>query len=253
MECTVYGVISKPVVVLVGGWDPLIPDYHSLIKTANKYCASANYDLLLVMLDPLPSNFLFNRVSPIYDCVNIRIKLMQHICSGAVCKVTMNKTITDAGVQYFLPTLHKKFNIAELWLKARQTLGSGPENSIRDIQRLCQKLSIKFKTMPFDNLLYTKAETVVSHLRNGQIVQASTLVKRMPLWERNGNEQIAVGWQTGRYEYCAVNLSRECEVLFENKYGALDIFHNIHGHAVFKWPDNNIDLIAISETNTFTK
>ncbi len=247
MECRLYGELTKPAVMLVGTWDPLIPNYFSLIEKANEYCEASGYELLLIMLDPMPADFLNNKQSPIYDCTSARVKLLNQQFTGAVCTVAMGPEDTAAGVHGFLPKISSQFGLAELWLRRGQTLGSGPQNSVRDINDLCRDLNIVFKILDTDATLAGTANIVRFNLQNGHVSLASELVGHSPLWERQLQANIPIGWKAGYYQYFPARYSAGNDVEVGKAGGVLEVFHNEDGHAVFNWPDNNIELITISE------
>jgi hypothetical protein len=108
-------------------------------------------------------------------------------------------------------------------------------------------MGIGLRTYLPEHSLFQAGRRVKACLADGMIAEASALVGHLPLWERSGGSEIATGWKTGKYEYCAATLTPECRIEFRDRHGSLEVYHNSEGHAVFSWPDEEADLIAISE------
>jgi FAD synthase len=248
MECTVYGKVEKPVVVLVGSWDPLLDEHFKLIDIANKHAIDSGYELLIVLIDPVPSNLLLNRVLPVFDCPTVRINFMLRKITGAVCMISMKRADVDFGVQEFFSELQSlNFEVAELWLHPGQSLGRCTEGSRTKIEQVCHDHNVRITDIQPNNALRELTGDVRNYLQNGSVEKAIKLMQHPPLWQKPQDKNyIAIGWQPGRYEFCSAAILPDSSIQLDGERSTLEFFLNEHEHTIFEWPRTDYELIAIT-------
>ncbi len=247
MKAYIYGTITKPVVMVVGTWDPLVSDYNILIDHMNNYCQNKNLELLIVTLDPSPHNLLRRTVFPTYGSSDIRIKLLKRKSCGGVAKFSMEENELGDGVEDFMNVfLKQNIQVAELWLYHGQTMGRGGKSNITAVRRSCMKMGIEVNKIPEELNFKDLASNAKKYLTEGDVHEAAKIVGDWPLWKRQENSAVPIGWKSGVYEYYSATLSADHKVHLQTQRGTLGVYTNDKGINVFDWPDKTLEGISIT-------
>lgn len=245
MEAKIYGSLTRPALIIIGTWDPFLSDFFTLLDQVNEYCKSNNLETLLVLLEPDPAHLIHNKVLPIYDCWETRIRFLRAKCIGAVCKFSIKELELRDGVEEIMATFFKQqIKVAELWLYEGQALGRGGKSTGPALTKSCTALGIAVKIMSRE--LKVIANNAKMLLAESCIEEASSIVGHPPLWQTDNTTKIhiPIGWQTGLYEYRPATLSECLEVQFCGSANSLEVYPKIN-KSVFNWPDAQNKMIAI--------
>lgn len=244
MTPVIYGEINKKVVVLVGNWEPLLPTYYSIVQEANIYCIDNNLELLLVIVAPHSSVVGNGKFVPRFHCTEASIHLLNRKFCGAVCKLLIDEGDSDLSVIETLFVTGHLFDIVELWIIDEPILNNEVNDSFSIISQACDEENIRLNILSVSEDANKLTSLVRKHLSEGNIQMAAEIMGQAPIWTKQTDTLIPVGWKPGNYKYYPLLLVAD-KFTLNGRYGELKIFLDPEGRSVFKWPDDNRELIAI--------
>ena len=200
MLVQVQGRVTQPVVAVVGVWDPFLVDHQDLFA---QLCAHARQHALsasVVVIDPDPVALLHGAAQvPVYDDLATRIALMRDCQLDAILRLRFAKQDLMAGAADFFAALQGTVQMQELWLGARQTLGSGASGSFQAIQECAAEHHTAIQRLP-DVSLKAAVRTIRALLASGRVAEAAALVGRPPVRTRPRGNTLRFAWRAGAYQ-----------------------------------------------------
>jgi len=197
---TSYGRVTQPVVAVVGLWDPLLADHRDLFQ---QLCAHARERALaasVVVIDPDPVKLLHGAAQvPVYDDLATRLELLRACRLDAILRLRFAKKDLVAGAAEFFTALQGPVQLQELWLGARQTLGSGASGSFQTILDCAAQHHTQITRLP-DVALKAAGRTIRGLLLSGRVAEARALVGRPPGRRRPRGARLRFAWPAGTYQ-----------------------------------------------------
>src|SRR5262245_28353064 len=99
----IFGELPKIGSVIVGAWDPLLPEVESRIRVLARKCQREGHARLVpVLLDPSPASLLNPNWHPRFECVEIRVAKMLEAGVTGVIRLSLSKHDLEQGIGFFL-------------------------------------------------------------------------------------------------------------------------------------------------------
>jgi FAD synthetase len=240
MKATLRGHVAGAAAALVGVWDPLLPGHLDLLDQLGESAFRQGLTPLVVFLDPDPGVLRFGPGRwPSYFDLPTRIQLVEQLgCTVAVA--TFSGRGLQSSAAEFLRALRARVRIEELWLGARQPLGSGDSGSPETVARLANRYGMRVVRLP-ENDHHATAATVRRLLSVGQVQSAAQKIGRPPTFARPSSGRLELSWPSGTYRALALkglgmaNGAREVDLVLTAQPD---------GRAGTDWPDSAATHIA---------
>jgi hypothetical protein len=199
MRAVLHGTVRRPAAIVVGTWDPLLPDHRELFARLSRAAHRRSLDFVAIMLDPAPALLRWGATSwALYDGTSIRQHLIRRSGSDAVVRIRFSNRDLDATAAQFLAFVGSYLTLAELYLGAGQVLGNGPEGMEDAIARSAAEHGMLLRRLPPTGLTPTIGR-VRALLALGRLRGASELVGRPPTWARPPAGVLRLAWRPGIY------------------------------------------------------
>lgn len=197
MKVSLHGSVTKPAVIAVGTWDPILPIHGRLFDELTCYARSNSLSSVIVVIDPPPTHFIGNdSARPVYTDVHARIKIIQGFGIDGVLRIHFRRADLSAGASELLDTMLPLVSVRELWLGMGQSLGRGIRGSVTTITALAAQHGICLRVMPAIQL---STRRVYQLLTSGRIVEAALVVGRPAIRSRPRRGSMRMAWGPGRY------------------------------------------------------
>lgn len=199
MKATVQGQITKPAIVVVGAWDPMVATHHELFEQIGCQARRNGLSSLVVVIDPDPALVMRGRAKwPVYDDLHTRIHYIRSAGVDAVLHLHFSKHGLEAGAAEFFAVLQEHAVARELWLGAHQSLGRGPAGSGNAIIELAEERGIAVQRLPIVRYTPSPYETRQALLA-GKIADVAKEMGRPPIRRRPDSGTLRLAWAPGRY------------------------------------------------------
>jgi FAD synthase len=199
MRAVLHGEVRRPAAIVVGTWDPLLPDHLELFAQLSRAAHRRSLDFVAVMLDPAPPLLRWGATSwAVYDGPSTRQHLIRQSGSDAVVRIRFAKRDLDATTAQFLALVGSQLEFTELYLGAGQVLGNGPDGTEGAIACYLAKRGMLLRRLPPTGLTPTISQ-VRALLAVGRVRSASALVGRPPTWARPPAGVLRLAWRPGTY------------------------------------------------------
>lgn len=241
MEAQLFGHIEKPAVVLVGSWDPLLPEFRGLIQELISHGRQHNQASLAILLDPPPQGFLKGIANwPIYMGPRARIHFLQAEGLDGVLHIDFQKEDLHSGVADLLDLVRAHVPVAEVWMRYAQKFGRGPRGSPYALAIYAKKHQLTWKSVP--NLgVKPLAYEVQQHLKRGCVAEAAAVVGLPSIWGRPRSGTLRFAWSSGTYQ--AVPLQHPDAPLDADPI-SVDLDVDAEGLSCLSWPAPHIEYLA---------
>jgi FAD synthase len=237
MRAELIGRVNGPSVVVVGSWDPFVPEHQELIEQLASDAREKGLASVVVLLDPNPPVFVWGRHDwPVYDELQTRIQLVFGCGVDGLLLVHMMKADTDAGAEEFLAILHSHLTLAELRLGIYQTLGIGPRGATAAINELAEQQHLRIIRMLPRRL---PTEDVRKLLAVGLLKDAIRIVGRPPVRRRPNSRLLRLAWAPGVYR--AVSLESPT---MPTRVFTVELVNRAKHLPALEWPDRGIRYLA---------
>jgi FAD synthase len=246
MKAKLYGNIDKPVVAVIGSWDPLLTPHQQLFDQLSRYASTALNQSLVILIDPPPALFLNDSSNwQIYDDVKTRIALQGFYGVNGTLLINFERDDIDKSAATFLGYVQEYVQLSELWIGARQSLGPGPEGAFQAIERWTQNQGISMKLLTkvsfANSSLAGLCREVRQLLKIGRLAEAAKIVGRPPIWIRPESGKVTLSWHSGDY------IAMPIDELGRLSYGSpicINLVAEDRGCSSFEWPDFKVKCLA---------
>jgi FAD synthase len=233
VRAALHGTVRRPATIIVGTWDPLLPDHLELFARLSGAAHQNSRDFVVVMLDPAPPLLRWGLASwAVYDGASIRQHLIRQAGSDAVLRIRFAKRDLDATAAQFLTFVGSHLTFTELSLGDGQILGNGPEGAEPAIARYMAERGMLLRHLPPTSLTPTISQ-VRALLSIGRVRRAREIVGRPPTWTRPPAGALRLAWRPGTYH--AVPLSQPTGVPHTDPI-AIELTPQARGLPRMCWP-----------------
>lgn len=201
MKSSLHGSVDRPVIAVIGVWDPLLPAHERLFEALRASARKQSLATLAIAIDPDPVRFLWGPSSrPVYSDASTRIQQILHRGLDAVLRVGFVRRDLDATAAELFRVVDPHARIAELWLGARQSLGRCQGGNAEAILAAANSRGIQVIRLPKERL---ESSRVRDLLQSGQLVEAAGIVGRPPILSRPASGKLRLCWCPGSYKALA--------------------------------------------------
>jgi len=244
MQSELYGSTTRPVIAIVGTWDPLLPKHLRLFAQLKKYADRVSRQALVIMLDPAPPSLMWGRIAewPVYDAPDMRLALIRSCGIDAIQIVRFIERDLDAPLSDFFRVICRRSKLEELVLGDRQLFGRGSESTPAALQRIAKRRNFHLLRLPPENSPPISQEAR-DCIRNGKLRVAIRLVGRPPVWRRPVRGQLRLPWPAGPYDCSPLSdpLGNPGRRLFR-----VEMSSQKNGFAKMSWPDKTVRWLAFT-------
>ena len=241
MKLRSIGTTHQPSVAILGVFDPILPAHLDLFAEVRDYARLQGFQALVMLIDPNPGSLMFGRVDwPVFHDRDTRIRLIQESGIDGVLLLRFFRQDLFAIAADFFEAIDPVTNVVELWLGARQSIGSGPESSPTIVQQMALARGITIKRLPAVELTKMSRE-VRRSLWTGTVRDAFAVSGQFPQRLRPRTGTLRLAWQPGRY--LAVASSSAGEPV-DGQTLELDLVEDGRRISRMQWPDERIDRLA---------
>jgi hypothetical protein len=199
VRAMLYGEVRRPAAIVVGTWDPLLPDHLELFARLSHAAHRESLDFVAVMLDPAPPLLRWGAASwAVYDGASTRQHLIRESGSNAVLRIRFSKRDLDATAAQFLTFVGSQLKFTELYLGDGQILGNGSDGTESAIAHYVAEHGLRLRRLLPAGLTPTIGR-VRAFLALGRLRSASALVGRPPTWARPPAGVLRLAWRPGTY------------------------------------------------------
>lgn len=250
MDAQLYGTITKSAVVMVGSWDPVLPEHIALIDRMVNYGRQKSLATLIVMLDPAPSSFVLQRTRPdanwvTYNDADVNMHLFRRRGIDAILKVDFKEDYLDLGVKETFDTILPWAEVAEFWFGAQQRFGNGENGSQGTLVRYARQQQIRLRRLA--NLkLGERSYLVRNYLQAGQLRQAFELARIPPVRSQPESGEMKLPWQAGRYWAVPLDELPKHMIMSPRELVSVELQANSHGHSTMVWPNSDMNYLAFA-------
>lgn len=239
MKATIYGNIDKPVMAIVGVWDPFLPAHQELFARLISEAAARDHASVAILLDPAPQMLMYGPSAwPVYDNLHSRIRQMMGLGLDGLLHLDFAREDLKAGASDFFETVTAQVNLAELWLGQHQRLGSGDLGSVETVNRVAELFEVRLERLPEADL-GALSRDIRTLLGAGSLREAQNVVGRPPVMARPEALELECAWKPGLYQAKALTgRGMAGETLY------LELVQDQERRRFFKWPDQGIEFLA---------
>jgi FAD synthase len=199
VRAVLHGEIRRSAAIVVGTWDPLLPDHLELFAQLSHAAHRQSLDFVVIMLDPAPPLLRWGFASwAVYDGAITRHHLIRQAGSDAVLRIRFAKRDLDATAAQFLTFVGSHLTFTELYLGDGQVLGNGSAGMEDAIARYVGEHGMCLRRLPPTSLAPTISQ-VRALLAVGRVKRALELVGRPPTWARPPAGVLRLAWHPGTY------------------------------------------------------
>ena len=241
MKPKLFGQITRPVMAVVGAWDPFLPAHQTLFAELAHSAHGTGLGTLGILIDPHPGKLIAGAGEwPIYDDIKIHIPQMLAQGLDGILLLRFFKSDLNATAQDFFDRVRPQVDLQELWLGATQNLGSGVGGGPQAIAELCAQTGVRLRRLP-EMGLKNVGRDVRRLLRQGQLAEAIRIVDRPPLCRRPRTGRVQRAWAPGCYH--AVPLRHPTAPLTVAPI-EIQLQPTAQGGSSFAWPDRAMPYLA---------
>lgn len=241
MDSTLIGQIGRPVVTVVGVWEPFLSEHQRLLKELADYANMSGLASLAVMLDPAPSSLVLGP-TPWPECndTQTRLCLLAHCGLDSVLLVHFTEADLACDAADLFRLLSSQAQVSELWLGHGQSFGRGPNGSPAAIAQLAADNHVRMRDLlPTDAAV--QGRKIRRHLAAGRLMDVAQMIGRPPIRSRPGSGIGRVAWLPGRYQ--AIPLADPAEPAGGPSLN-LELCDEGNGYVRFDWPHDDIAYLA---------
>jgi hypothetical protein len=247
MALTLNEQIASPAVAILGTWDPFLEVHERLLRGLCSYAREQRLASVGIMLDPPPPVFVHGAAKwPVYSDAATRVKLLRESGLDAVAHIAFSAADLERTAADFFDLVCARVPIAEFWLRAQQTIGSGPAGNALAILVQCKRRTIRLRRLPPSDA-GAESALVRQHLLTGELREAARIVGRPPTVTRPCAGAVRLAWPGGRYQALA---SREPNGRSGPGGGRASMPIEVtlvareNGLSTLAWPDPAIEALA---------
>jgi FAD synthase len=240
MLAELFGHVQRPVVAMVGVFDPFLDGHENIIRQLCQHASSRRESSLVVILTPRPTALdQGSKAWPMFHDDGYRITAALRCGVEAVLRVRLSKPDLTAGVAELLNTINAYVKLSELWLGHNQSLGRGENGSASRIDTLSVERGFAVRRLPRQQS--SESSVALQCLRVGAIAQAVCKTKRYPIVSQSGSGLWDLGWPPGIYQ--AVPTSIYGELQAKPVY-SINLSVDANRLCSFRWPNFAVSALA---------
>ncbi len=250
MNATLYGEVHNPVVVIAGGWDPILVPHLELVDRLVDYAREQNRASMIVMFDPSPSLFILKAANPqakwiTYNEADVTMQLFFARGVDAILRVHFIKDYLDLGVAEFLTTITAHAQIAELWFGARQSFGRGEIGSQGTLISMARRQGIRLRKLAEVDT-QKMGYTVRSFLQEGCPARTVEYTNTLPIRTKPLSGKLSLPWMPGLYRAIPLKvLVDPFHLIEQGEYETIDLIFRKKGTgSEVDWPNPEINYLA---------
>jgi hypothetical protein len=145
----IIGQLPKHSALIVGAWDPLLPEIERRVATLKRQCErreNIEYGRLTpVLLDPSPGFILAPHSHPYFECGEARVSRLLTTGVTGVIRVSLSKTDCKQGIKWLHEILSKYTTISSLFLGPKQSLGSSGQGDRHTVVDFCSATGVALR------------------------------------------------------------------------------------------------------------
>lgn len=200
MELELFGTAPKPLVTVVGTWEPFLPVHERLARRLRRRADEADMSASVIVLDPPPKQTLEGLASwPTFYGRDERVRRLAGTGLDAVIAVSLDERDLKGRAADLFEVLGDEVELGEFWLKNGQTLGRGEKGSHLAIEIYLKAKGIGFRPLPPNPEAHAVSMKARERLKEGAVAAAAELVGRPPARRRPEDGSVPLGWPEGRY------------------------------------------------------
>jgi hypothetical protein len=199
VKVDLIGVLNRPAILIIGSWDPFVAAHRRLISQLVGNAAKRRYNSVVVLLHPHPAAYLSGLHNwPTYDDIGARVEFLKELCVDAAVVVHFSKSDLNRGFKELFELLIPHVDVAELWLKAGQSLGRDDKGSRETIARITAEHRIRLIRLDRQRGL-SRVRLVRRAIEQGCLRKAAVIAGHPAILERPACGQIRLAWPSGEY------------------------------------------------------
>jgi len=225
---------EREMIATVGVWDPFMDAHRELCADLRDAAAQRGLIPYVLMLDPHPARYAngnFGWAS--FDDIVTRQRMAEAAGVTAVV-IRFEPEDISAGVREFLDVVEERGTIAELWLGASQSLGTGAGGSHEAVNSETARRNIVLRRLGSSSL----TGGVRHLLLDGRIHDASLVTGRLPTRYRTPSRRMEMFWKEGPYQVMTVRGG-----ILDARPQTITMVKDDQSMVSFDWPDDEIENI----------
>lgn len=201
-DMEIHGTLRRPVALVIGTWDPFLPNHEELLHRLKEYADANDVDSAVVMLDPPPAKFLPGKWRwPYFDDTSVRVARLLQCGVSAVIHAQFRSEHLLLGAAEIFDALLSATPIAEAWIGAHQSLGRGSGGDFERIAALGQEHGFRVTRLRASDTPNDHSYQARTFLSEGMIQSAHAVVGHAPTFSRPaGKTPVLVAWPAGEYQ-----------------------------------------------------
>lgn len=242
MYSTIHGEVDGPAVAVVGSWDPLLNENGILCKMMTGYARRKQMRSVAIVLTPHPGILAFGRARfPHYNDFDSRVSILLG-WADAVMHVNMSRReMHEASAAQFLDRVRERLPLAELWMGAKQSLGTGPSGSGKAVLAATRERGIRLKVLTEVDLRPVQKE-VRRCVLEGAMRDAAGVAGRPAVLSRpKAGRGARVAWPAGVYGAVAL---RAPDAAVDGEVREVRLSPRADGMSEVEWPDRSVRYLA---------
>jgi FAD synthase len=169
----ISAVDSNPAVIVVGVFDPFTEEHRQLLTNLAAYARDQRLRAVGIILDPRPAAIIQGRDGwPVYHDFAARVVLFKTLGINGIVRVVFGEEDVESGVTELLEVISSVVNVAELWIGAAQSLGTGLAGCQNTILRVTSEKGILCKVLPVNKWRGLSAGIIQTMRQEGDVESA---------------------------------------------------------------------------------
>jgi len=243
MFMTTHGRCPRPALATLSTWDPFLKESADFVKVFVSYAHKRDMSAAALLVDPTPAAVVKGESTwPYFQDVATRVQLLQAYGVDSVGVISFAADDLAAGAQEFFELVTREWELAEFWLRNRQSLGSGAKGSATAVRSQCAERGWKLrhvKRFISDVGVVTRAS-----LAAGSVKRATVIARTLPTFRRPASGVVRLAWQPGEYQ--AVAAQSPDLGIPNGEAMSLMIRGTDDGVGRLEWPDPSIEYLRFT-------
>ncbi|MEO5816985.1 MAG: hypothetical protein ABIT20_17080 [Gemmatimonadaceae bacterium] len=240
---TTHGRCTRPALATLSTWDPFLKESADFVKVFATYAHRRDMAAAALLVDPTPAAVVKGESTwPYFQDVATRVELL-HACGvDAVGVISFAEDDLAAGAQEFFELVTREWELAEFWLRNRQSLGSGAKGSATAVRSQCAEHGWKLRYVK--RFIPDVGVVTRASLAAGSVKRATVIARTLPTFRRPASGVVRLAWQPGEYQAVAAT---EPDLSMPNgEQISIMIRGTDDGVGRLEWPDPSIEYLRFT-------
>ncbi len=243
MFMTTYGRCARPALATLSTWDPFLKESADFVKVFVSYAHKRDMAACALLVDPTPAAVVKGESTwPYFQDVATRVHLLRALGVDAVGVIGFAADDLAAGAQEFFDLVTQEWELAEFWLRNRQSLGSGAKGSATAVRSACAENGWKLRYVK--RFIPDVGVVTRASLAAGSVKRATVVARTLPTFRRPASGVVRLAWQPGEYQ--AVAATEPDLTIAGGEQISLMIRGTDDGVGRFEWPDASIEYLRFT-------